>query len=253
LHRGDDLAQQHVKVARLAQLASQPGHRLTQRVVQFRRQRRAEQAQGRPQAPRCHPHLVDVFDIVAVQGAVVVLLQVFQAGQRDAAKGGEGRQFGVKSGGMGFHRRRRYPAVQAVAALGLGQHGWRQGDALGQFAGKVEQGLYRRSRQFQFEFGNRLAPAVGDHPAAIQGQQHRAARCRQLPGVAAETRFAYRDDARQQAWPFQPGAQLGLLDGRELEVAAVGGFPFWSAGKAGGGGTGELYRLQPELALAAQP
>jgi hypothetical protein len=41
----------------------------------------------------------------------------------------------------------------------LDKHRRRQGDALGQFAGQVEQGLYRRARQFQFEFGDRLRAA----------------------------------------------------------------------------------------------
>jgi hypothetical protein len=220
LHGVDNVPQQHVEVAYLAELRGQRGHRLAQSVTQRIRQCGREQAQRGPQSAHGDAHLVDVLDIVGVQRTVVIPLQVLQAGKRDMAKGIEGAHPRQQRDGRGLYRRRRRAAVQPIAALGLGEDRRRQGHAVRQLGGDAEQGLYRRAIQFQFDFRDGLALAIGDHPAAIQGEQHRAGLRRQLPGDAPKPRFADGQDARQQSGAPQPLAQFGRLDGEKSKWPA---------------------------------
>jgi len=107
--------------------------------------------------------------------------------------------------------------------------------------------------EFEFDFGNRFAPPVGDDPTTIQCQQHCTGRGSELPGDATKARFADGNDARQQFGSLQPSTHGGLVNGRKIEMPGVGNFPLGPAAETGRRGTGQLDGLQPAARVAAQP
>ena len=252
-HRRGDFGEQHVHVAGRAQQCHLAAQRRQQGGRQVRRQQGREQAQRRAQAARRHAHLVDVFGIVARRRPLVVVLQVFEAGERDGAEGGQRRHGGMQRNGAGLDGCGRRAVEEAVAALGLGEQGGRKGDAVGDVAREIEQlrGLARDD--FDFEFGDGLVAARGGDPAAVEGEQQGHARRRlEAPGGAQEIGLEQRRDARAYFVALQPGAHLCGIDAGEIELPGVGAFPFRARGQPGRRAARALDGLQPELPLAAQ-
>lgn len=94
-----------------------------------RRRRRATQGDA---------GLVHKFGFGAVEQAFFVALEVFEAAQRNAAKGGDRCHLIVDCGGFGFEGRERFIKIEFVAALGFTGDGWTEIELFLQPAGQAK-------------------------------------------------------------------------------------------------------------------